>query len=482
MTFADEGGAGGDYGAPEEDVQTLKEKLKTRDGKIATLEERLLMSKEALQGHKDKHAEKVRTLEQLVLQLRQKMAEGATGEGDEVWAERLAEERTRRESLQNELDRLAVMFERVEKEVQRQRGPEAQLVRDAEERAREAEDQANSLKDENMHLHGQLRGLETKVARAAETMPAQREAVPALHLGALEELRTQVSKLTDACQVANGKLLVAARDCRLKDDIIAGLRATDGHGGKKTNHQDAASVVQLQERLIALTRTVNDAQNVMDDADNLRKERDALLREVEAAHEANRVLEKQNESLAATSLRARTALQDVEAAEAEAENLRRELESCQEALKKARQTVTNLQGVNQENARSLEEFTRMEEEKGRATEAYTAVESQMRSATLKMQETEEIAGKKDQHYQKIISTLRANLEAQKEKTAKFDELVLDLRRAHQVAFCFCPFAANGQSYLSLHGMFYEDRHPRQIRICCFPLTSALTRGPASGGG
>ena len=82
MTFADEGGAGGDYCAPGEDVQTLKETLKTRDGKIATLEERLLMSKEALQGHKDKHAEKVRTLEQLVMQLRQKMAEGATGEGD----------------------------------------------------------------------------------------------------------------------------------------------------------------------------------------------------------------------------------------------------------------------------------------------------------------------------------------------------------------------------------------------------------------
>ena len=228
------------------------------------------------------------------------------------------------------------------------------------------------------------------------------------------------------------KLLVASRDCRLKDDIIAGLRASDERGGRKNNQQDAASVAQLQDRLIALTRTVNEAQNVMDDAANVRKERDGLLREVEAAHEANRALEKQNESLAATNLRARTALQDVDAAEAEAEKLRQELESCQQALKKARQTVTNLQGVNQENAKSLEEFRQIEEEKGRATEAYTAVESQMRSATLKMQETEEVAAEKEQHYQKIISTLRANLEAQKEKTAKFDELVLDLRRAHQV--------------------------------------------------
>ena len=50
-----------------------------------------------------------------VLQLRQKMAEGATGEGDEVWAERLAEVRTRRESLQSELDWLTVILEGVER-------------------------------------------------------------------------------------------------------------------------------------------------------------------------------------------------------------------------------------------------------------------------------------------------------------------------------------------------------------------------------
>jgi len=393
------------------------------------------MSKEALQGHKDKHAEKLQTLEQLVLQLRQKMAEGATSEGDEVWAQRLAEERTRRENLQSELDRLAVMFERVEKEVQRQRGPEAHMVKDAEERAREAEDTANSLKDENMKLRGQIRGLESKVARI-DTAPAQQEAVPAMHLGALEELRTQVSKLTDACQVANGKLLVATRDCRLKDDIIAGLRASDPGtrgGGRQTGQRDAATMEQLQDRLISLTRTVNDAQNMMDDAENLRKERQGLLNEIEAAREANRVLEKQNESLASTNLRARTALQDVDAAAAAVARLKSELSACQQSLKNARQTITNLQGVNQENTRSLEEFQRMEEEKGRATEAYTAVESQMRSATMKMQETEEIAAGKEQHYQKIISTLRASLEEQKEKTAKFDELVLDLRRAHQVA-------------------------------------------------
>ena len=95
--------------------------LEARDEQVERLTEKLSMSKEALQGHKERHSEKVSALETLVLQLRQKMAEGASGEGDAVWAKRLEDEHKKRENLQNELDKLAVMFERVEQEVQRQR-------------------------------------------------------------------------------------------------------------------------------------------------------------------------------------------------------------------------------------------------------------------------------------------------------------------------------------------------------------------------
>ena len=107
-------------GAGDEDVQALRAALEERDQKVAAMQEKLNMSKEALQGHKEKHAEKVQKLEHLVLQLRQKMSESATGEGDSVWAQRLAEERERRDALQSELDRLALMFERVETQVQAQ--------------------------------------------------------------------------------------------------------------------------------------------------------------------------------------------------------------------------------------------------------------------------------------------------------------------------------------------------------------------------
>jgi len=61
---------------------------------------------------------------------------------------------------------------------------------DAEERVRAAEDDANKLKDENGRLRGEVRALESKVARL-QSEP-QREAVPQAHLGALEDLRTQV--------------------------------------------------------------------------------------------------------------------------------------------------------------------------------------------------------------------------------------------------------------------------------------------------
>jgi len=41
-------------------------------------------------------------------------------------------------------------------------------------------------------------------------------------------------------------------------------------------------------------------------------QRDGLLREIDMVRDANRALEKQNETLAANSMRARTAVQDVE--------------------------------------------------------------------------------------------------------------------------------------------------------------------------
>ena len=207
--------------------------LEARDEQVERLTEKLSMSKEALQGHKERHSEKVSALETLVLQLRQKMAEGASGEGDAVWAKRLEDEHRKRENLQNELDKLAVMFERVEQEVQRQRKvnsaqPENQLAQFAEDRARSAEDAATKLKDENLLLRNQISALESKLTKQThEASPAQ-EPAPELHLRAIDDLREQVSQLTDACQAANSKLLLASRDCRLKDDIIAGLRAEGG--------------------------------------------------------------------------------------------------------------------------------------------------------------------------------------------------------------------------------------------------------------
>ena len=164
-------------------MQALRAALEERDQRVAALQEKLSMSKEALQGHKEKHSEKVQKLEHLVLQLRQKMSEGASGEGDAVWAQRLAEERERRDALQNELDRLAVMFERVEKEVQRQRGPEAHLLTDAEERVNAAVDEANRLKDENLRMRSEMRGLEGRLARANSGHEPKVEALPMAHLG-----------------------------------------------------------------------------------------------------------------------------------------------------------------------------------------------------------------------------------------------------------------------------------------------------------
>ena len=105
----------------------LRDTIAEKEERIAKLENLLLMSKDALQSQKDKNGEKIKELENVVVMLRQKLAEGATGEGDEVWEKRLEEERIKRSSLQGELDRLAEMFDRVEKEVHRQQGPEVKI-------------------------------------------------------------------------------------------------------------------------------------------------------------------------------------------------------------------------------------------------------------------------------------------------------------------------------------------------------------------
>jgi len=114
-------------GASRGDSPELRETIAEKEERIAKLENLLLMSKDALQSQKDKQGEKIKELENVVVMLRQKLAEGATGESDEVWEKRLEEERIKRSSLQGELDRLAEMFDRVEKEVHRQQGPEVNL-------------------------------------------------------------------------------------------------------------------------------------------------------------------------------------------------------------------------------------------------------------------------------------------------------------------------------------------------------------------
>ena len=130
--------------------------------------------------------------------------------------------------------------------------------------------------------------------------------------------------------------------------------------------------------------------------------------------ESNRNLERQNEALAAQGMRARTALKDVEAnrvnyavsiipcvfteiapvyhqaAQLEAETLRSEVSDCQEKLKTARQTITNLQGVNKEMEQLHSHSRALEEEKSRVTHAYTAIEEQMRSMQGMLAENEEI--------------------------------------------------------------------------------------------
>ena len=130
--------------------------------------------------------------------------------------------------------------------------------------------------------------------------------------------------------------------------------------------------------------------------------------------ESNRNLERQNEALAAQGMRARTALKDVEAnrvnyavsiipcvfteiapvyhqaAQLEAETLRSEVSDCQEKLKTARQTITNLQGVNKEMEQLHSHSRALEEEKSRVTDAYTAIEKQMRSMQGMLAENEEI--------------------------------------------------------------------------------------------
>jgi len=180
----------------------------------------------------------------------------------------------------------------------------------------------------------------------------------------------------EACSTANGKVLIASRDARLKEEIIAGLRGAGGN----------ADVRELQERVISLTRTINDMQNKVEDIEIERAERQNLLRELDLLRDANRALEKKNEDLAASTLRARSALQDVEAAETVSVGLKQELEETQRKLANARQTIVNLQSVNTEHSRS-------------------------------MQEAEEGAGAKEKHYQKIIGNLRTSLEQEKAKAA-----------------------------------------------------------------
>ena len=63
---------------------------------------------------------------------------------------------------------------------------------------------------------------------------------------------------------------------------------------------------------------------------------------------------------------------------------------CQEKLKTARQTITNLQGVNKEMEQLHSHSRALEEEKSRVTDAYTAIEEQMRSMQGMLAENEEI--------------------------------------------------------------------------------------------
>jgi methylthioribose-1-phosphate isomerase len=72
------------------------------------------------------------------------------------------------------------------------------------------------------------------------------------------------------------------------------------------------------------------------------------------------------------------------------ETLRSEVSDCQEKLKTARQTITNLQGVNKEMEQLHSHSRALEEEKSRVTDAYTAIEEQMRSVQGMLAENEEI--------------------------------------------------------------------------------------------
>jgi chromosome segregation ATPase len=232
-------------------------------------------------------------------------------------------------------------------------------------------------------------------------------------------------------------VLTASRDARLKDEVIAGLRV-----GGRTG--------ELQEKVISLTRKVNDMQNSIEDLEIERTERQKLLLELDMLREANRALEKKNEDLAASTIRARTALQDVEAAEKEAAGLRRELEETQRKLANARQTIVNLQGVNAEKVN---------------VEAYTAVEDEMRTTTLKMQELEEDAASKEQHYQKIIGTLRANLEQEKAKsTQQMEALRTELGAHKHENSSLAKSVEHGKEAAAKAAMLEEELKKRQQHV------------------